>query len=258
MAKGKARTYDFGAPGTVQGVQGPDWGFLYKVSSTKDAKYNVGDRVQLPDGRVFYYGYSGAACYSGMGVAFYKADPAVSATNPAAAQAVGDQTLTIASQTFSADQLRGGYVILGGAATTAQIRYIVGNNVCSSSTLTLYLDAPLDQAITTSTYVEVCYNPFSDLRSGNMGGTASWAGLAAAYVSASGKYFWVQTWGPTWCSPQASVQASDYVREVYWRHDGSLDVRANIGTYVTDQRAGFVFGRGSTQGPPLICLQMLP
>jgi hypothetical protein len=219
--------------------------------------YNIGDRVELPDGRVFYYAYSGAACNSGQGVAFYNADPKIAGTVPAAAQAAGDRVVTIASQTLAEDVLKGGYVILGGAATTAQVRRILGNTACTAATVIIYLDAPLDQAITTSTYVEVTYNPFSDLRSGNMGGTASWAGFAAAYVSAASKYFWVQTWGWAWGSPQATVQAADYVRAVYWRHDGSLDIRPAIATkdYVTDQRAGYVIGRGSTQGPPLIMLQ---
>lgn len=261
MAKGKCKVNYLGREGLIQSADAPDYSFIYETSLTKHPTYNIGDRVVLPDGRVFRYALSGAACNSGLGVAFYKADPVISATTVAAAQAIGDKVITIASQTLAVDALRGGYLILGGAATTAQIRQIIGNTVCSSSTVTIYLDAPLDQAVTTSTYVEACYNPYSDLRSGNMGGDASWAGLAAAYVSAASKYFWVQTWGPTWCSPQAAVQATAYVRCVYWRHDGSLDVQNLNGTlkaYVTDQCAGFVIGRGSTQGPPLIMLTVAP
>jgi hypothetical protein len=258
MSKTIARVNMFGSNGEVvrTGVDAGGYDFLYEVSGTKSPVYNTGDRVELPDGRVFYYGYSGAACYSGLGVAFYNADPKISGTTCAAAQAIGSRVVTIASQTLAVDALKGGYVFLAPAGTTAQTRRIIGNTVCSSSTVTIYLDAPLDQAITTSTFIEVSYNPFSDLRSGNMGGTASWAGVAAAYVSAASKYFWVQTYGWAWCSPQAAVQASAYVRSVYWRHDGSLDVHPAVATkdYVTDQCAGFVIGRGATQGPPLVFL----
>lgn len=260
-AKNKARTFNLGEQGIVQSKGGPDWGFLYRASTVKDAAYNVGDRVQLPDGRVFYYAKSGAACNSGQGVAFYNADPAISGNPAAAVAADGTLAVTFASQTFAENALQQGFIHFGAAATTEQFRGITGNTAASSSTVTIYMDAPLNTAITTSTYAEVMYNPWSDVRSGNMGGDASWAGVAATYVSAADTYFWVQTWGPMWCAPQAAVQATAYIRMAYWRHDGSLDVQPLDGTlkaFVTDQPAGFVIGRGSTQGPPLIMLQVTP
>jgi len=37
-------------------TQIPNIEFLYEHSSTKNPEYNIGDRVLLPDGRVFRYG----------------------------------------------------------------------------------------------------------------------------------------------------------------------------------------------------------
>ena len=259
MAKGKARVNYMGKEGIVQSDTGPDWGFLYRASTVRDPGWNIGDKVVLPDSRVFYYGLSGAACYPGLLSAFYKAN-AVDYTTVAAAQAIGDKSITIATQTFTEDELRGGQVLLNHSTASMQLRGIIGNTACSAATVTIYLDAPLTAAITTSTGVEVAYNPFSDLRSGDFEGSVSWAGVPATVVSAGSVYHWTQTWGPAWVSPQASVQASEHIRAVYGRHDGSLDVLSNVAayTYVSDQCVGFVLGRGSTQTSPVVMLQIMP
>ena len=131
--------------------------------------------------------------------------------------------------------------------------------VCTKGDLTLDLDGAVGTIVKDKQGCEVYYNIYSDLRLGT-GTTQSFAGLAAAYISGSGKYFWVQTWGPVWVAPQiASFNSGEY-RDAYFRHDGSIQAYSDdqSDTYALNkQRAGFIIPPGLTAGP-LLMLQISP
>ncbi len=136
MARGKAQANYLHREGLVGHDTASDYGFLNVASLTKDPKWSIGDRVVLPDGRVFRYGKvtSGGEAYAGQGCSFENA-VAISG-NCAAAQAIGDSQITFASQTFSEDELRGGYIVIyGDDNSDVQQRGIVGNTVASGSTV---------------------------------------------------------------------------------------------------------------------------
>jgi hypothetical protein len=78
-----------------------------------------------------------------------------------------------------------------------------------------------------------------------------------AAAAASGAYFWTKTWGPVFINPQSGIGAA-YVRTAYFRHDGSIDVRANIGTYVNDQIAGHILIGSASGDGPLLMLTVSP
>jgi hypothetical protein len=253
---GKNRTVIMGDQGQVQKTNGPDYSFLYDASTEIDPKWFLGDKVVLPDGREFRYCKCGAtmtdmgfACYS------YPVEAYGNAAIPAAA-AAGASQITVTAASATLNLYRGGYIIIWATATqhVVMTRQIIGNTAADASNLSIFtLDAPINVAIDTASKCEIYTNPFSDVRTGNTGGLATFLGPANVLALVN-QYFWVQTKGFGWLDPQAAVAAAAYVRSVYYRHDGSLDVRANIGTYVTDQFAGFTIGREASAGQdaPLI------
>jgi hypothetical protein len=177
-----------------------------------------------------------------------------------AASAAGSRTVYMNQTSITKDELRGGYLILyKAAASTHVFRGIIGNTASASgNNFQIFLDAGLPFAVSTADSAKVLSNPYANVSQANLAGLASFVGMPAT-TAAINAYLWVQTWGPLWCAPQAGVAAAALVRAVYFRHDGSLDIRANGGTNVTDQRAGFVIDYSPTgQGPPLVMLQVSP
>jgi len=247
-------------------VSGGSWKFLYEKSTVKSADWNVGDRVALPDGRVFVYAKSGSALYTGRGNYFQNAVPATGidySVLPTAA-ALGAMSIQMTNQGTVAqteDGLRGGTIILKPASDSTdaelQFRGIVGNSAGGvSDVITIYLDAPLTEALTTSSYAFCMPNPYSDIRYGITDGTKTFAGIAAVEITAASYYFWLQIKGRCWLAPQSGCGTTAFYRTVYWRHDGSVDLHSNIGTNVTDQIAGVILdNNGGANGSTVISLQ---
>jgi hypothetical protein len=235
----------------------PNWGFLFQSSPIRDPKWNIGDRVVLPDGRVFRYcKASDTIAATSLAVSF-SAAVKVAYEAFAAASAAGDTKVHINQAGIVADELRGGYLVYNHDSFTPVFAGIIGNSASDgSNNVEVYLDRALPAAVTTAMSFEILSNPYAAVDQTSTDGKRSFAGVPAT-TAARGSYLWVQTWGPIWMAPQAGVAAAAYVREVYFRHDGSLDIRANIGTFVSDQRAGFVMDQSDAgQGPPLVMLQV--
>jgi len=240
------------AGGTEQG--------LYEISTTQN--YVLGTRRVTPDGRTYRYSKSAGACYTGQ-LAGITQDKAIAVAS-AAAIAEGASEITFASQTFAADALKGGFIVIFGNPDSAPnnancpLRGILSNDVCDASTLTITMDAALELDIETAQYCEVYYNPWGALSTAGGSNAMSFAGVANAYVSAASKYFWCQTWGPCWIAPQVASFASGAHRDCYCRHDGSIQDLGNSDVYDTNkQRIGFIIQANLTAGP-LVMLQISP
>ena len=265
MAQGKWKSVLLGIQGLVGHRTAPDWGFLYIASLTKDANWNIGDRVVLPDGREFRYAKSSAACISGQGCEF-TATGAIYGY-PIATVAIGGKKVTLADSgsttllthgaAFAKDVFRGGYYLshdhpAGNA--DVQVRGIVGNDASAiNAVLTLYLDGPLHKAVATDEFTEIFENPYAALRTGTSSSLAQ-AGVPAVEVAAALTYFWVQISGPCFAAPQSTV--IDNQTGCYWRNDGSLQDAAttydvNTGTgAIGSQYAGHrLIGSYSGYGP---------
>ena len=252
-----------------------DWSFVYEQSTVRDPKWNIGDRVVTPDGKVFRYCKSGGACWTGRGAAFYNAIPAtgIDYSLLVNAQAIGDKEVTMTNQgtcAITQDELRGGHIIIKTAAgsddSALQQRGIIGNSADASvghnGTVTIYLDAPLTGALTAASYAFCMPSPYNNIINaetiGNSAGAYSIAGIPAVYVSAASVYFWVQTWGLTWIAPQGNLGASDNKRQMVFRWDGSVgphdDSDANE---EYQQHAGFVVDNNlAGNGATLMMLQV--
>lgn len=268
MAKGKATTKYVGREGVVTPQTQPSWDFLYRSSTVKDPEYEIGDRVVLPDGRVFRYclqhasSQGGAAdVEAGRGVKFVGriADDGI-ASAVDRAQVIGDKELHYASQSFAKDELRGGYVIIYSAGSTYQQAGIVGNTYCSSSALTIYLDRSLATAVTSTQYTEVLPNPYRFIGLD----TSNWNSVAGVPMSTptAAQYFWIQTWGPCWINPGPNgMGAVAGERRTIWNADGSMR-EGEVGND-NSQTAGFIIQmdaelQSGADGPPFIMLQISP
>ncbi len=264
MAQGKARSAQLGGTvGLAQLTNIPDWDFIYETSLVKHPRYNIGDRVVLPDGRVFRYGKSGSALNVDYACGFGE-DEVQGYETLKNSQAVGDKQVTFTGAAHAAlteDELRGGYIIIfhsGGGGDT-QFRGVVGNPASvENANVVVYLDGALDHAvIAATTAAELFYNPYAKLVS-TAEVTYSKAGKPAVQVAATATYFWVQTWGPCWLSPQPTgFGAEANQRQAIFRHDGTIQASEHGDAFDTTQNAGFLIGEGYTSGP-LFMLQVSP
>lgn len=226
MAKGKAIREALGIQGQVGYETAGQWDFIYRTSTVKDPKYDLGDQVELPDGRKFRYALSGAACVAGYAANFFYQGAYTGYTALGIAMAIGDRELTNPAATHAAllkDELKGGYIILfqGGADLHTTVRGIIGNDAAdANAAFKIQLDAAVTYAYVASTSAtEVYRNPYADIR--YSAGYAT-AGVPATYVDAASKYFWIQRSGITWAGSAAGVGGTNGQYGVYWAANGSL------------------------------------
>ena len=230
MSKGNAKLVNVGETGQVISDNASNWGFIYETSLVKDPKWNLGDRVVLPDGREFRYAKSSGECASGQACDFV-ATGFQSYSTPAEAAAIKDTKVVVTAGTHDAiaeDGLRGGYFVSWPAAKKDQFRGIIGNDAADANAeFTIYLDGPLTQAlVAASTGLEVYENPYASLVTGSSASLGK-AGVPATYIAATLTYFWVQVLGMGWVAPQSTVIGNEGVGCMY-RHDGSLEAVQTI------------------------------
>lgn len=165
--------------------------------------------------------------------------------------------------TFAKDFLKGGHVVVFPAAGAEYTftRGIIGNDVLAAAgTLTLYLDQAIPCELTTSATAEVLASMWALVVLGT--GThinqqfCAHAGIPSCY-STTGKWIWVQTWGPTWCSPSATTGVGNNNRLAQFQADGSITDQ-DAADAAVGQNAGYCManGYGNGQGAPFIYLMV--
>lgn len=223
-------------------------------TSETTQRYIYGTRFLTWDGKVYKYSLSSGACYTTMGNVFFAT--ITSDTNGidysalTNGQSAGDReiTLTNGSTAVAEDYLAGGLaVIIPSESTTnaeVMLRGIIGNNaaVATSGECTIYLDYPLETAVTTSENAYAMPSHYSNIKYQSTSGKKSFSGIAGTYVSATGYNFWTQTYGVCqlvngWTEVCGKTA---YYRGVWWRHDGSVSIFDNAPDAQTDLCAGFV------------------
>ncbi len=260
MTQATARVNYLGASGLVQSVSRGSWDYIYRTSTVIDAKWRIGDRVVLPDGREFRYAKS-ASVLNTSEACHHTAAGTVAYTSAIESVAIGETTVTVPAATHSAltqDELAGGFVVIFGSVADGadmMFRGITGNPASDAdAALTLFLDGELDVAIDTSSAYEVYANPWAAMEHTSGSPSAGKAGPPAAYVSATDTYFWCQVAGPVFQNPQATVIGNEGLG-VNWRADGSLDAVATALTVTvpdasTTQYAGHrMMGNYDDNGP---------
>lgn len=271
MSKGKARVNYLGREGLVQHETQPDYDFLYVASTTKNPKWDVGDRVVLPDGRVFRYALAKAAVYTTKGAKAWDEEIVKYATLQAGS-AIGAKSISVTvagtdgslgGGNIAKDELRGGQVCIydGAGDVIRQHRGIIGNSVVTGGgTITIYLDGALAVVVTTTNDVEVLGNIYRNTFWGNET-YSSVLGIPMRNATAA-QYYWMQTWGPICISPgdAGSGGVAEERQLVFGANGGVFCHNAAHATTKQQQHAGFIIQKDSAggDGPPFVMLQISP
>lgn len=224
--------------------------------SESTQRFVYGTRFLTWNGTVWKYSLSGAICYTHRLNAFWNTisndvngiDYSVLTNN----QAIGDREITLTNGTTAVaeDYLAGGLIIIVPSETTTDrevmTRTVIGNDAAAAAAeCKMYLDDPIEVAVTTSEYAYVMPSSYSNIRySAAVNGTRSFAGLAGTAITAASLNFWLQTYGPCNLAQQtARVGKTAYYRMGYGRHDGTIDIATQTvesgGTVVSGQIIGF-------------------
>jgi hypothetical protein len=269
MSKGIGKRVTIGDIGYVS-LAGGNHSFIYDVSATKHPDFNPGDFVDLPDGRRFRYCKSTGVCFAGQGNKFATAmTDGVDFTLLGASQAIGNSQITFAAAThnaFTKDELRGGLVLISDQDAAVPIDSKVQNRMCigndaadANAPVTIYLDGPLVRAVTAATYAFVMPNPYNKIIAGyySAGSGTSVAGVAAAFVSASGMYFWLQTRGFLWLAIAGNLGKTALKRGFGFRNDGAIVEYDNSVSNATTQYGGYVIDNNDTANGATFCMLAL-
>jgi hypothetical protein len=232
-------------------------------------KYPLGTTIRL-NGRTFIYAKASGTQNPDVG-SHIAAGQHMAYATVAASAAAGVTSITAdfgatdgaaGDGVLAEDELVGGYLLVFPHSSNTFIRQIIGNTAVASGggEVTIELDSPTPVAVVVDvSHCEAMASPYLNVISGNYP-KAAIVGIPT-YPATTGKYFWLQTWGPCWVSPQAEVGEADHDIQVVFRHDGSIDEHDYSDAYVTkEQHAGFVLTHAAagTQGAPFIMLQITP
>jgi hypothetical protein len=170
---------------------------LFEESTT--AKHRVGTRMQLADGRVYYYGVCAEALAAGLLCYSKPMNAAQTAMITGVAADAGSKVvegMTVGSEEVLANEFAEGFMYTQKIAATGYTYKIKSNTSgASGGTMTINLYDPIQVAITASTEVGFAYNPFWALLGPTGVQTSQPAGVAPRGVVTSGSYAWIQTWG---------------------------------------------------------------
>mgnify|MGYP004449953501 FL=1 len=236
-------------PGFVNGHHGME------KESTTSKKRRLGTKLVLPDGRVFFYGYTGEAVTAGK-VTMVAAtasghikDLAVAAAVSADASGIGAITVTNATTAISGSEYytenRGdvgdyedGYIFVNDAAGEGQCWPIWRHSAATSSgtlTIDLFENDFVRTALTTSSEVGLAKNPYAAVELWDVNDIDGViAGIPNRDI-ASGSYGWLQTAGPAAVLTNGTVVVGKNVMTGSTT-DGSVDVIAD------DSSAEFLIG----------------
>jgi len=250
--------------GTIVRKFGSPTSNIYRVDSTQ--MYELGTSLQTPDGRVFYYASTTTGGVSAGFGAFATATLPMAYEALHADAAAGQNYVLVEQASITENSWKNGYIVMGHSSPTyTQNRYIVGNTASDGDNhVYVYLDAPLTVALTTSYGFEIMPNPYLSV-SVSSNEYSGVVGVPAA-TAATGKYVWLQTWGPLWIVPGGAGTPGSTAAErtVYFVGDGAINGDVGFVDPTTEperrQVAGFIIQRDSagSGGPPFVMLQIRP
>lgn len=172
------------------------------AESSASAKHNVGEKAVASDGRIFRYVKAGGSnlvagnlLQSPARVANHQACAALAAS--ATYNAIGTQQIlvTLGATAATANQYAGGLAIVSVTPGLGTQYPIVSHPAAGSGqTLLLTVGIPLTVALTTSSRVDLCANPYNGVIQSPTTLTGSPVGVCT-YVIAAGEFGWIQRSG---------------------------------------------------------------
>jgi len=269
-AKGTLLGHTIGQVG-IEGV--PSWNFIHQRSLIKHPDYNIGDYVDLPNGKRFRYGRSGGAV-GGLARAAINGNVIPGDTNGSgyegslvSAVAAG-KNIVVLTDTASAANRPVDYYAGGTFVAFIATHYlsfgITKSTVGNGTSITITLDAALTADCSASVGVTAYPSIYGKIMAASavLQNVETFIGVPACpNVAATLTYFWVQTRGPLWITAHGGTWpgASTALRDVYFHIDGTIDPATimDVGT-LAPQRAGYLLHSGSTgsYGDGVIMLQL--
>jgi hypothetical protein len=175
------------------------------------AQHKIGTRLQLADGRVFYYAKAGGTLYAG------KLCESVSTITghedvDTSAQSVGDYEVTVTLNTTSiseANEYAEGFIgtrETGGVGQMLKIKSH-GTQTATTGTLALTLYDPITTALLATGQADMMKSPFKDVIVSATQGTNP-CGIPLIPVTDE-YYFWCQTWGTACCLVDTAAALGD-------------------------------------------------
>ena len=219
------------------------FGWEKVVTSTQ--KHKLGTRMELPDGRVFYYSFSDGIIGAGKLV---QQAVLVTATHvrgrAVAAAALGTRAIIVTNSGASLvkDKYKDGTIFVSDGAAEGHV-YIVQGHPAAATTATFKItideeDGIQDEALTTTSKVGLRLNKFLDAKlfdSNAINGMP--VGVAPVEV-ADNRYFWCQTWGEAAILMIAQTSIAGFVARPYATGtvDGGVRMRKTASLQATDAR----------------------
>jgi len=231
---------------------------LFSESST--ANHKIGTRMQLADGRVFYYFLNGASTLAVGKLCVSKAAQANHLECTALGTAsVGDKSviITVGATAVTANEYAEGWVysnLSDGLGYHYKIKSHTSASSAGNVTVTLY--DPIQVATTSSTEWSFRYNPFyAVILQATI--THSVCGVPPRAFTAS-YYGWMQTWGPAVVLGMDTAAAGTLIAA--GTTDGSVSALtlATEDTVITENLVGHMMEANVDGDYKAVCLQIYP
>jgi len=187
-------------PTTVYGKYG------WEKLETSAQRHKLGTRMELPDGRIFYYAKNSSAAITNAGkivdgiAAVAAHDMDVAAT---AAHSAGDTTISIEVPTtdLTKDKYKDGYLICNdgpGQGEVYRIKSHPAHDASDDNTVIMTLDDEdgIVTALTTASLFGLVHNPYTDVKVIDGDGTMTTGPLGVTCMPVTASYYcWIQTSG---------------------------------------------------------------
>ena len=156
----------------------------------------LGARATTGDGREFRYVKAGGTALVPGKLQQTAAETTAWENLSVAAAAIGDKSITTTSTvTVTANQLAGGYVAVSVTPGQGYMYRIAKHAAATAAVVTLYLEDPIQVALTTASYVDLISSPYAEVIINPSSATGTPIGVAVYPITAE-YYGWIQTKGP--------------------------------------------------------------
>jgi|TARA_R100001594_G_scaffold28633_1_gene53896 hypothetical protein len=215
---------------------------IYEESSTP--RYDIGEKLELADGRCFRYCYTASSISRGLLVsqdvsatAIVESDGKLTAASAGATSVTYTDSGTVGSA--SLNQYAGGYLHITDDAGEGYQYRIKSNTAASSNAITFTLYDGLEVAVTTATDVAVTGNLWYNVTGATAGTDYIIAGVTPINFTAN-YYGWVQTAGIATILSDgavaigANLTLSDGVTGAVQTKDAETEPLVGLATFASD------------------------
>lgn len=187
---------------------------LYSSTTTQggpNGGLQLGSVASSGDGRNFVFVLAGATTLVPGKLQQSSAETtAWEALNPGAVAIGATQFTTVSTVTVTANAWAGGFVMVTQTPGQGYQYKIKGNTAATSAVVTVFLEDPIQIALTTSSQIDIIPSPFTGVIVNPSSATGSIVGVAV-YPIVNAQYGWIQTTGPANVLAQGTIVVGEQV-----------------------------------------------